>query len=339
VHHPRLAASTLVLLTTSLALAGCGGESDDAGPVGPPRVPSAGDLDGDGLSDDDELALARQFRPYWDLDPVETVFPISVEEWAEFGGTVTSAGGTTRTYRDLATLHAAVLAAPDGVMTTAVDPFGGAPPCTDAVRCSGAPIYADAVPVSFTLAGRSDLVWLHYWLFFHHDFKQTPLGTSTIHIGDWEHVCVLVAREDRGRLDAPPVGLHYHHHGSLDVVDTAPAWHADPLGARHGRVYVESGTHGMYPRPDRSFLGAHRGGGVGDGLLAHPIAMITPHTTNASSTVDEVLATFRGRWGSDGTEGNLNPLGPLEFNQPCDHDWRRRPARSDWLPACRNGAP
>lgn len=333
--HPRVIVPVAVVAAiVFVAACGAGG----AGPTGPPAGPPAADLDADGLSDADELALLRQFRPYWDLDPEETVFPISVERWAELGGTVTSSDGEARTYDDPASLLAAVLAAPDGTMATAADPFGGTPPCEGGGACSGAPIYADAIPVSFTLAGRSDLVWLHYWLFYHHDFKETSLGTSAIHIGDWEHVCVLVARADLGRLDALPVGLHYHHHGDLDVVDAAPAWHADRLGTRHGRVYVESGTHGMYPRPGRSFIGAHRGGGPGDGLLAHPIAMMTPHTTNEGSPVDRILSAFRGRWGSDGSEGNLNPIGPLAFNQPCDHDWKASPTRSDWLPACRNGA-
>lgn len=334
--HAHFAIVALALLGGS-SLVACG-NAGDVGPFGPLSDPPAPDLDDDGLSDRAELDLLRQFRPYWDLDPAESVFPISVETWADLGGTVTSREGVERTFDDLASLHSAVLAAPDGTMATAADPFPGRPPCGAGARCLGPPVYADAVPVAFSLAGRSGLVWLHYWLFFHYDLKETSLGTSAIHIGDWEHVCVLVAREDRGRPDASPLGLHYHHHGELEVVEEPVAWHVDPLGARHARVFVESGTHGMYPRSGTSFIGSYRGGGPGDGLLAHPIALMTPHETNLGSPLPGILATFEGRWGTDGGDGNPSPIGPLASNQPCDHDWGPSPTLDDWLPACRDGA-
>ena len=43
------------------------------------------DLDEDGLADLEEEALLRQFRPVWDFDESETLFPISLAEWAGLG--------------------------------------------------------------------------------------------------------------------------------------------------------------------------------------------------------------------------------------------------------------
>ena len=313
------------------------------GPSGPGPDPDPGvDSDGDGLSDDVEMALVRQYRPVWEWDAAEEIWPISVEEWAGFGGRVTR-GAEVREYDDVAGFAVAVAALPDGAMETVADVRAGAAPCAAGAGCDRAPIYVDAVPARFSQAGRENLVWLHYWLFFHFDrkFAQT-LDLS--HYGDWEHVCVLVSRDDLGRSDAPPVGLHFHSHGVLVVADAAAVWHADPAcaagtvspgchGTRHPAAYVEANGHGMFAGPGETLLGPHFGQRSNPAeQLDNPIAFLTPHSTNATSAIDDAIRAFRGRWGQ--TAG-ASPFGPLVPTQPCDHDWDATPALADWLPGCR----
>ncbi|HJU86397.1 MAG TPA: hypothetical protein VJ788_03395 [Gemmatimonadota bacterium] len=314
----------------ALALA-CGGSG---GPMSPP--PSA-DLDADGLADLEEEALLRQFRPVWDFDQTETLFPISLEEWAALGERVVDADGSeSAPYSDVESLLAAVQAFPGGVMITREEPYAGFPPCGAGSLCNDAPVFVDAIPVGFSLNGRDDLVWLHYWLFYHYDLKQ-PLPGSEVrsqHHGDWEHVCVLVSLDDLGDPDAPPVGLHYHAHGGLAVHDAASAWHSDDAGSFHPHVYVEASGHASYRDAGETLLGPHAGGRIDPDGLTHPLVFLRPHGTNRSDPADEILGGFRGRWGQ--TEGNSgeSPIGPLEFNQPCDHDWKESPGVSDWLPVC-----
>jgi hypothetical protein len=314
----------------ALALA-CGGSG---GPLSPPP---SDDLDGDGLADLEEAALLAQYRPVWDFDASETLFPISLEEWAALGERVMAAsGGGSAPYSDPASLLAAVEAFPAGFMVTAEEPHPGLPPCGSGPGCNDAPVFVDAVPVDFSLGGRDDLVWLHYWLLYHYDRKQALPGSEQRpqHHGDWEHVCVLVSLDDLGVADAPPVGLHFHAHGALDVADAASEWHADALGEFHPHVYVEAGGHASYRDPGETLLGPHLGGRIDPDGLSHPVVFLQPHATNRTDPVDEIARVFHGRWGQTIGETGESPIGPLDFNQPCDHDYDESPELSDWIPAC-----
>ncbi|HUP19019.1 MAG TPA: hypothetical protein VM778_03595 [Gemmatimonadota bacterium] len=324
------------VLVAFLAVACSGG-----GPSGPGPDPGL-DSDGDGLGDDVEMALILQYRPVWEWDAAEEIWPISVEEWAGYGGRVMR-GAESREYDDVASFASAAAALPDGTMETVADIRAGAAPCAAGAGCDHAPVYVDAVPARFSHRGRGNLVWLHYWLFFHFDRKVLPPATDLSHYGDWEHVCVLVSLDDLGDPDAPPVGVHFHHHGLLDVVDAAE-WHADPAcaggtsspgcrGTRHPAAYVEANGHGMFPGPGETLLGPHFGerSNAAD-MLDNPVVFLTPHSTNSTSPVDDAIRAFRGRWGQ--TPG-ASPFGPLVPTQPCDHDWDATPTLGDWLPGCR----
>lgn len=326
------------VLAAALVAAACGG----GGPSGPGPDPGP-DSDSDGLRDDVELALVLQYRPVWAWDAAEEIWPISVEDWAGYGGRVTR-GAESSEYADLAGLLAAVTVLPDGTMETAADVRSGAAPCAAGGGCDQAPIYVDAVPAAFSHRGRGNLVWLHYWLFFHFDDKRLPPATDLSHYGDWEHVCVLASLDDLGDPDAPPVGLHFHHHDQLDVTEVAE-WHADPAcaggssspgcrGIRHPAGYVEANGHGVFPGPGETLLGPHFGARLNPAdQLDNPVVFLTPHSTNASTMADDVIRAFRGRWGQTPVR---SPFGPLVATGPCDHDWGATPALGDWLPACRS---
>ena len=308
----------------------CGG----GGPVSPPP---SDDLDEDGLADLEEEALLRQYRPVWSFDPSETLFPISLEEWAALGERVRAASGEgSAPYSDPASLLAAVQAFPDGVMVTAEEPRSGLPPCGAGPGCNDAPEFVDAIPVSFTRNGRGNLVWLQYWLLYHYDLKLALPGSDQRpqHHGDWEHVCVLASLDDLGDPDAPPVELHFHAHGNLDVAGDASAWHADAAGSFHPRVYVEAGGHASFRDPGETLLGPHFGGLIDPDGLDHPLAFLQPHATNRNDPGDEIVRAFSGTWGQTDGETGVSPVGPLVFDGPCDHDYDRSPGLSDWLPAC-----
>lgn len=323
--------AVLVALVALAASAGC--ESGvRTGPDPPPP-----DTDGDGLSDDLELALLRQYRPYWNFDPDEFLFPIPVEAWARAGGEVLAADEVTFVeYDDLATLLDAVERHAQGVMHPADPPLEGEPPCP--AGCAGdAPVYAEATP----LEGRPDLAWLQYWVFYGYDEKDTEFGIFN-HRGDWEHVCVLAAVDSIGSPTAPPEGLHFHRHGDLSVVETAEWVACRPgaagcAGSRHARVYVDRGGHGSWPVAGISPLGPHRGGRPGTGgLLESPIVPILPHPANADRLDDEVVRAFRGIWGHrDASTTNAGPAGPVVFDRLCGHDFLDRPTLADWTPPCR----
>jgi hypothetical protein len=318
-----------VAAIAGLAL-GCGG----SGPMSPP--PSA-DLDDDGLADLEEQALLEQFQPVWDFDETETLFPISLEEWAALGERVVdTSGGESAPYSDIESLLAAVQALPDGIMETAAEPYAGKPPCGAGALCNDAPVFVDAIPVGFSLNGRDDLVWLQYWLFYQYDLKQALPGSQvrSQHHGDWEHVCVLVSLDDLGAAGAPPVGIHFHAHGNLEVADDASAWHADAFGEFHPHVYVEAGGHASYRDPGVTLLGPHQGGRIDPDGLTHPLIFLQPHATNRNDPVDEIAQGFHGRWGQTMGETGESPIGPLDVNQPCDHDYDRSPGLSDWIPTC-----
>lgn len=325
----RRVALRLALAVVAALAPACGGSG---GPMSPP--PSA-DLDADGLADLDEEALLRQYRPVWDFDETETLFPISLEEWAALGERIED-GTESAPYADVESLLAAVQAFPDGVMVTAEEPYAGFPPCGAGALCNDAPVFVDAIPVGFSLRGRDDLVWLQYWIFYHYDLKQALPGSQvrSQHHGDWEHVCVLVSLDDLGARDAAPVSLHFHAHGGLEVHDEASAWHADDAGSFHPHVYVEASGHASYRDAGGTLLGPHEGGRIDPDGLSHPLVFLRPHATNRGDPSDEILGGFRGRWGQTEGDTGVSPLGPLAFNQPCDHDWKASPGLSDWLPAC-----
>lgn len=312
-----------------LALA-CG----DGGPTSPPP---SDDLDGDGLADLEEDAILRQYRPVWDFDVTEDLFPISLEEWASLGERVMAASGPgSAPYSDPATLLTAIQAFPEGFMVTREEPYSGFPPCGAGALCNNAPVFVDAVPASFALNGRGNLVWLHYWLLYHYDLKQ-PLpgsGDRPQHFGDWEHVCVLASLSDLGNPAAPPVSLHFHAHGGLDVAADASAWHSDAAGSFHPHVYVEAGGHASYRDAGVTLLGPHEGGRIDPDGLSHPLVFLQPHASNRSDPVDEIAGGFHGRWGQTLGETGESPIGPLDFNDRCDHDYTRSPSVADWIPAC-----
>ena len=304
------------------------------GPVSPPP---SDDLDDDGLEDLEEEAILRQYRPVWSFDLSETLFPIGLADWASFGQHVMAASGQgSSEYSDLSSLLTAVQTFPGGVMVTADLPRPGLPPCGGGTGCNSAPVFVDAIPVGFAMNGRQNLVWLHYWLLYHYDIKLALPGSGQRpqHYGDWEHVCVLASMDDLGNPAAPPVGLHYHAHGNLDVADDASAWHSDAAGSFHPRVYVEAGGHASFRDPGETLLGPHFGGLIDPDGLDHPLAFLQPHATNRSNPIDEIIGTFHGRWGHTDGETGVSPLGPLEFENPCDHDYDRSPGLSDWIPAC-----
>ena len=326
----RVAAVGRIVVALVVGALACGGN----GPVSPPP---SDDLDADGLADLEEAAILRQYLPVWSFDPSETLFPISLAEWAALGERVTAASGAgSAPYADPASLLAAVQMFPDGVMVTAAEPRSGLPPCGAGPGCNDAPVFVDAIPVGFTRNGRGNLVWLHYWLLYHYDRKLALPGSDQRpqHHGDWEHVCVLASLDDLEDPDAPPVGLHFHAHGNLDVADDASAWHADGAGAFHPRVYVEAGGHASFRDPGETILGPHLGGVIDPDGLDHPLAFLQPHATNRSDPVDEIVRAFRGRWGQTNGESGVSPVGPLEFDDPCDHDYERSPGLSDWIPTC-----
>ncbi len=290
-------------------LAACSGAS----PIGPVEA----DLDQDGIADAEEGILAAQYRPYWMFDGAEALAPVSVAEWAELGGFLVS-DGAVAAYDDLASLLSAVLLFPSGTLNLPAGPITG--------TFGTAPVYVEAVPMpaGFAVGGKTDLVWLTYYLLFADDVKEYFPPRS--HRGDWEHLCVLAERSAAGDPARPPVMIHWHHHGSADIAAEAETWHADAAGAFHPRAYVERGGHAMYrarppaPPPDP-------GPSPGGDPLDDPIVFLREHDGQPADAEIEgrIVREFLGLWGQTANAQATSPRGPLVFNGVCDHDYVAAP--------------
>ncbi|MGH7557998.1 MAG: hypothetical protein ACREMD_09560 [Gemmatimonadota bacterium] len=192
------------------------------------------------------------------------------------------------------------------------------------------PIYVDAQPMpdSYSIDGKNNLVWLHYFLFFGDDVKYDSFFWE--HRGDWEHICVMVEEDSPNNLATPPVRIHWHHHGNADIAATAYADHSDAWGSKHPRVYIEAGAHGMYREPGDGLVGPHNDdGGSPDYPLNNPIVFMTDHWSNRNDpgyTEKEILQIFNGQWGSS----ESSPHGPMVFNNRCDHDYKPNPDSYDF---------
>lgn len=297
----------------------------ERGPLVPAfELPDTYDLDSDGLSDRLEESLLRQYRPYWEFDGQEAIWPISVTNWADLGNYVLGPQEQRSYYSNLTTLYDAVTEPPYqafGDMFTEEVYFTSDPD-------SNAPTYVDAqdLPNSFCIGPRCNLVWLHYWLFWQQDRKNYPVGTFS-HYGDWEHMCLLVEENSEGDDNRTPVAFHWHHHGDADITATSGPWsyESDSWGNKHPVAFVEALAHGIYRNPDSSF---HDGGGSSDNPLDNPLVFMTSHWSNRSSgqLENEVIEFFEGDWGQSGG----SPAGPTIFGSKCDHDYVPNPVGSDW---------
>ena len=285
------------------------------------------DRDQDGLADALEVRLVEQFRPFWFVDQSETVRPISVTDWARLGVFNLSGDGHVA-YADLPSLLAAVQTHPTGTLHLSEGPIRGR---------DGATIYVDALPMpaDYAISGKRNLVWLHFWLLFGDDVK--PYSPSRSHRGDWEHVCVMVERNAVGDRDRPPVMIHWHHHGHVDVAAEAHAWHEDAAGGRHPRAYIEAGGHGIYRVPG-TFPGEHDdGAGSTDDPLDDPVVFMQDHGDQSGDVQLEatIVNRFMGRWGQTVTQVAASPEGPLVHNGVCDHDYTPHPTASSFaLDSC-----
>jgi hypothetical protein len=193
--------------------------------------------------------------------------------------------------------------------------------------CNDAPTFVDAqpMPAGFCLNGRCGLVWLHFWLLWHADLKRLG-GREVVHFGDWEHLCALVEADAHGDLAREPVAIHWHHHGAADIAtgSEAVAYRADAFGVRHPVAFVEALSHGIWEKPDPS--AGRSGGGSPDNPLDNPLVFMTGHPASLDDPTNEVFGRFTGRWG----QSDRSPIGPLQFNSRCDHDYLPRPSGSDW---------
>lgn len=281
---------------------------------------------GDGLSDAAEETLLRQYRPYWNFDSQEFIFPISITNWGAVGGVVLFA--YAQSYNNVYSLYQAASAQPFGSMR---------PPSNVTIIGwrENAPVYVDAVPMpsGYRLTNQtdpnSDLVWLHYWLFFGEDFKYSSFFLN--HRGDWEHVCVLVEETSRGIKTRKPVRLHWHHHQGADIYLAAYDYEPDAWGNYHPFVWIEAGAHGLYRNPGggNPVVGPHDDdGGSPDNPLDNPMLFMTPHWSNRSNPIEmNLLQTFNGIWGYTNDPAAQAPRNPLEYESECTHDYTPSPSQ------------
>ena len=99
-------------------------------------------------------------------------------------------------------------------------------------------------------------------------------------------------------------------------------------------------THRFHPTHYHLTIGSH-----------DPVLRIADGDTVVTTTVvalgrdanDELVAPrgyeqwargFHGRWGQTLGETGESPIGPLDFNDRCDHDYTRSPSVTDWIPSC-----
>lgn len=349
----------LLLVASGASMAtSCGGEEplptsprdlEVSSDVGTLELPGDFDSDGDGLSDVDEETIVRQYRPAFAYDGQESWFPVSIDtEWALLGEYVGFPGNT---FWDLPSLSTAVQEMPGGDMILPEEIYTGIIFCTDTLDygwqlpggCNNAAVYVEAVPLNpfENWNGKSNLVWIQYWLLSGASASDNVFNINNPHTGDWEHICVLASLDDLGDKFAPPVSIHYHRHGGVDVADTAYAYRADRrcdtsgvthslcYGTKHPVVYVEAQGHGSYRSPGEGSCGPTGGGWLEwDDMLNNPIRFMVPHEASSFYEVT-IFDLHGGKWGSDDS-----PRSPLVFNSRCDHDYKTNLSTVDWGGDC-----
>lgn len=345
----RIGLPSLWIVGALLSLAAC---QDDVAPTAPPNrsiatsagspgplaPPSNIDSDLDGITDTKEETLARQFRPFWDHDNQESWFPISLDEWGAIGRYV---GVPSNSYNSITTLHNAAVARPNDDMFTSDGIYAGFVICNDTFPswnrrpgCNDAPTFVEAFPVQGSRFSKTNLVWIQYWLFYQSSASDGgPFGPPFnfwAHYGDWEHICVLTSLDDLGVKTASPIELHFHAHGGNHRTTSFASHsdrrctqygltHSECYGTKHPRVYVQAWGHASYSTPGSGADGPHNGGyRFNDDQLNNPLIFLTNHRLSNFNTYD-MMARFNGQWGNS----SGSPIGPLEWNGPCDHDYHR----------------
>ncbi len=272
------------------------------------------DLDGDGLDDGLEGALARHHAPCYRFNAADPAAGSGAQSRDEefFPGSV--AAFLTSLELGVWQVDGETLSGAPGVFALDQPRLLGYPSGLSGQPLGTAPVYTHVYPVGL------DRAVCEYWIFYPYDRADARLlGVSVPwgdHRGDWEHTAFRV------RLEPPEIehGYYYGHARCLLV----PGQDLELVDGSHPVVYVSQGKHASYPRACQlattglpGFLLAHDdvANGRGPSWQSWQGPLIDLGERDAPRAGAARWLAFAGRWGPDGfqlggLDIGLSPTGP-----------------------------
>ncbi|MEM2508874.1 MAG: Vps62-related protein [Candidatus Thermoplasmatota archaeon] len=252
------------------------------------------DTDNDGISDEDELSLAKDFSPILYFERGEEVYPVTVDYHIKNSNLNKSVDGE----------NILIDASPSALNLSkyknpsenyyldnrkgSIDDNGIIEDYRNEMEELGYTVYARVLPSGSRIV-------IQYWFFY--AFNKGPLNT---HEGDWEMVQLVLATAYE-----PLEAMYSQHNGGQKA-----GWGDVEKDENHMKVYVARGSHANYFRYYQGKTG------LANDIVGKNGKIISPEDYNLVMLPEKGgWIDFAGRWGEFGSaedelRGKRGPYGP-----------------------------
>ncbi|MEM1514053.1 MAG: Vps62-related protein [Candidatus Thermoplasmatota archaeon] len=252
------------------------------------------DTDNDGISDEDELSLAKDFSPILYFERGEEVYPVTVDYHIKNSNLNKSVDGE----------NILIDATPSALNLSkyknpsenyyldnrkgSIDDNGIIEDYRNEMEELGYTVYARVLPSGSRIV-------IQYWFFY--AFNKGPLNT---HEGDWEMVQLVLATAYE-----PLEAMYSQHNGGQKA-----GWGDVEKDENHMKVYVARGSHANYFRYYQGKTG------LANDIVGKNGKIISPEDYNLVMLPEKGgWIDFAGRWGEFGSaedelRGKRGPYGP-----------------------------
>jgi hypothetical protein len=258
------------------------------------------DTDKDGISDEDELSLAKEFAPVLYFEKGEEVYPVAIEYHIKNSNLNKSVDGENILVDpNPSAENLSKYKNPDenyylDNRKGSIDDNGIIDDYTNEMKELGYTVYARVTP-----SGSNRVI--QYWFFY--AFNKGPLNT---HEGDWEMVQLVIDSSSQ-----PSYAVYSQHNGGQKA-----EWKDVEKDGNHIKVYVARGSHANYFRYYQGKTGLANDAVGKNGKIISPDdydLVILGEKGNHISQQNWI--DFAGRWGEFGSaedelRGKRGPYGP-----------------------------
>lgn len=171
------------------------------------------DLDGDGMSDDYEMQLAKQFKPTLLLDNWDSEIPFAIPGHYDTPPYSYESGENHGLPSDIV---------------------------------SNGTIYVHVLPCDVIEPGKAKYIEVAYWFYYTYNQAECDAGYYGEHGHDWEHIALCLAVPPSGG-PLQVVALFFAHHEEWDFLKPSDVQWTGTPGLSSVKVYVPNGSHASYP--------------------------------------------------------------------------------------------